>query len=164
MENRNKVEAVLFTTGKFLTVGEIASMACIGSVGLVKELLEELKKEYEQKNTSLEIVSDGERWKLNIKKDYLHVTEKLLSDSEMDFPTQETLAIIAYKNPVIQSEVIKIRGNKSYDHIKSLKDSGFLTSEKSGRTRLLKLTPKFFDYFDVIENNIKLKQDANENT
>ncbi|MBU0929693.1 MAG: SMC-Scp complex subunit ScpB [Nanoarchaeota archaeon] len=162
MENRNKIEAVLFTTGRFLTVSEIASMAGIGSVGIVNELLQELKKEYDSRASALEIINDSEKWKLNIKKDYLHVTEKLLSDSEMDFPTQETLAIIAYKNPVIQSDVIKIRGNKAYDHIKILKDEGFLTSEKSGRTRLLKLTPKFFDYFDVIENNIKLKEENNE--
>lgn len=159
MENRNRIEAVLFTTGKFLTVSEIASMAGIGSPGIVKEILENLKNEYESRASALEILNDGEKWKLNIKKQYLYLTEKLLSDSEMDFPTQETLAIIAYKNPSNQSEVVKMRGNKAYDHIHTLKEEGFITSEKLGRTRLLKLTPKFFDYFDVVEDSIKLKDE-----
>lgn len=159
MENRNKIEAVLFTTGRFLTVSEIASMSGIGSAGIVKELLEELKKDYDSKTSALQIITDGEKWKLNIKKEYLYLTERLLSDSELDFPTQETLAIIAYKNPAVQSDVIKIRGNKAYDHIKLVKEEGFIVSEKLGRTRLLKLTPKFFDYFDVVENSIKPKDE-----
>ncbi|MDD5649939.1 MAG: SMC-Scp complex subunit ScpB [Candidatus Nanoarchaeia archaeon] len=159
MEDHNKIEAVLFATGKFLSINEIASMCGIGSVGIIKEILENLKREYEEKNTSLELVNDNEKWKLTIKKEYLYLTEKLLSDCEFDFPTQETLAMVAYKNPVLQCDIIKIRGNKAYDHIKMLKDEGFLVSEKSGRTRLLKLTPKFFEYFNVIEGNIKLKDE-----
>lgn len=158
MENRNKVEAVLFTTGRFLTVAEIASMANIKQ-DIVVQTLEALKQEYSNRPSSLELQCDGERWKLNIKKEHLHLTENLLSDSEFDFPTQETLAIIAYKNPVLQCNVIKIRGNKAYDHVKLLKEEGFIASEKSGRTRLLKLTPKFFDYFDIVEDTIKPKDE-----
>ena len=82
-----------------------------------------------------------------------------MTDSELDRPTQETLAIIAYKNPALQSDVIKVRGNKAYDHIKFLKGDNFITSEKNGRTRLLKLTQKFFDYFDVVEDSLKLKNE-----
>ncbi len=156
-EEKNKIEAVLFTTGRFLSVEEISKMASIGSIGFIKQALDELKEEYASKNGALEIVSDKERWKLNIRKNYLHLTEKLLSDAELDLPAQETLAVIAYKQPAIQSDVIKTRGNKSYDHIKKLKEEGFLISEKFGRTKILKLTQKFYDYFDVIEDELKDK-------
>lgn len=158
MEPKNKIEAVLFATGRFLSLNEIASMCGINP-GIIKELIGELKKEYEAKNGSLEIIMQEDKYKLTIKKEYLYLTERLLSDCEFDMPTQETLAIVAYKNPVLQCDVIKIRGNKAYDHIKLLKDEGFVLSEKSGRTRLLKLTPKFFDYFDVVEDTIKLKDE-----
>ncbi|MCX6256024.1 MAG: SMC-Scp complex subunit ScpB, partial [Bacteroidia bacterium] len=57
--------------------------------------------------------NDNEKWKLTIKKEYLYLTEKLLSDCEFDFPTQETLAMVAYKNPALQCDIIKIRGNKA---------------------------------------------------
>jgi len=162
MDDKNKIEAILFTIGKFLAIEEIAKLVGIGSIGYVRELLEDLKKDYSNRNSALELTTENGKWKLSIKKEYLYLTEKLLTDSELDKPTQETLAIVAYKNSVLQAEVIKIRGNKAYDHIKVLKEQSFITSEKSGRTRLLKLTPKFFEYFDVVEESLLKKASGKE--
>jgi len=160
MDNtKNKIEAVLFTVGKFLSVDDIARLVSIGSSGIIKEYLEKLKQEYDSKDSALELIENEGKWRLNIKKEFLYLTEKLLTDSELEKPTQQTLAVVAYKNPVMQCEIIKMRGNKAYDHIKILLDNGFITSEKSGRTRLLKLTPKFFDYFDVVDENLALKNE-----
>lgn len=161
-EYKNKVEAILFTTGRFLTLEEISSFCGIASLGYLKQILGELKEEYQKKNGALEILNENNKWKLNIKKEYLYLTEKLLTTAEMDKPTQETLAVIAYKQPSIQADVVNIRGNKAYDHIKKLKEEGFITAEKFGRTRLLKVTNKFYDYFDVIEDNLKSKLEAKE--
>ena len=154
-EHENKVEAVLFTTGKFTSLGEISKMTGINSIEQIKETLINLRKEYLDRHCALEVVEQGEKWKLNIRKDYVYLTEGFLTNSELDRPTQETLAVIAYKNPVLQSEVINIRGNKAYDHVSILKELEFITSDKSGRTRLLKLTQKFYDYFDIVEDKLK---------
>jgi len=162
-DDKNKAETVLFTTGRFLNLDEISKLSGIGSVGYLKELLEGLKKDYETRDGSLEIISQGEKWKINIRKEYLHLTENLLTDAELDRPTQETLAVIAYKNPAQQHEIIKIRGNKAYDHIGILKELDFVTSEPSGRSRLLKLTQKFYDYFDVVADQLKAKLKEAEN-
>ena len=156
-EDKNKIEAILFTTGRSLSLDELGKMAQIGSVGYLKQVLNELEGDYDKKKGSLELTSDKERWRLNIRKDYLYLTESLLSDSELDKPTQETLAIVAYRQPAIQSDIIHIRGNKAYDHVKSLKENGFLITEKFGRTRILKLTQKFYDYFDVVEDQLRDK-------
>ena len=119
-----------------------------------------MKEDYEKKSSALEIINENDLWRLNIRKDYLYLTESLLNDAELDKPTQETLAIIAYRQPAVQSDVTNIRGNKSYDHIKKLKEEGFIVSEKFGRTRILKLTQKFYDYFDVVEDGLKTSFDA----
>ncbi|MBS3152799.1 SMC-Scp complex subunit ScpB [Candidatus Woesearchaeota archaeon] len=156
-EDKNKVETVLFTIGRFIELEELGKLCGMGSIGYLKDVLQELKKDYDVRSSALEIVEQGERWKLNIKRNYLYLTENLLTDSELDRPTQETLAIIAYKNPVSQSEIIKIRGNGAYDHVKLLKEFGFIVSEPMGRTRILKLTTKFYDYFDVVENQLRSK-------
>jgi len=156
-DNKNKIEAILFTTGRFLTLEEISKFCGVASLGHLKELLLNLKKEYEDKKGALELINEGDKWKLNIKKNYLHLTEKLLTDSELNLPVQETLAIIAFKQPAVQSDVVKIRGNKSYDHIKLLQELDFMTSEKFGRTRILKLTQKFYDYFDVVKDQLVRK-------
>lgn len=159
-EDKNKVEAVLFTTGRFTDLEELGNLCGIGSVGYLKEVLQKLVEDYKTRDGALEIIEQGSKFKLNIKKDYLYLTESLLSGSEMDRPTQETLAVIAYKNPALQSEIIKIRGNTAYDHVKILKELDFITTEPMGRTRIIKLTPKFFDYFDIVENQLKSKMET----
>jgi segregation and condensation protein B len=159
-EYKNKVEAILFTTGRFMDVEEIAKLCNIGSIGLVKEALKDLIEDYGKREGALEIFGENDKFKLNIRKQYNYLTTKLLTDSELDRPTQETLAIIAYKHPMLQSDVIKVRGSGAYDHIKALRQHEFITAEKHGRTRLLKLAPKFFDYFDVVQD--KLQEKFNE--
>ena len=162
MELKNKIEAVLFTLGKFVSLEDLGKYCETGSIGMVKEALEELKKDYQNKNCSLELQEHEGKVKLNIKKEYGYLTNKLLSSTELDSPTTKTLAVIAYKQPLMQSDVIKIRGNKAYDHIKSLKESNLITSDKSGRTRVLKLTNNFYEYFDIAkEDTEKLKDFVN---
>src|SRR3989344_258747 len=152
---KQKIEADLFTTAKFMSLQEITNLCNITSSSITKKLLEELQQDYSQKSSSLTIQEEFEKFKLNVKKEFGAITNKLASGSELDSPTTKTLAVIAFKNPLLQSEIIKIRGNKAYDHIKQLLESAMITSEKKGRTRLIKLTPKFFDYFDIAEKELK---------
>ncbi len=161
-EDKNKVEAVLFTTGRFTDLEELSKLCGIGSVGYLKEVLQALDRDYQNRNGALEIIGQGSKFKLNIKKNYLYLTENMLSSAELDRPTQETLAVIAYKNPALQSEIIKIRGNTAYDHIKILRELDFVMTEPLGRSRIIKLTPKFYDYFDIVENELRSKLKGSE--
>lgn len=152
---KNRIEAILFTTGNFMDVEEIAKLCNLGSTGIVKDAITELINDYKLRDCSLEIAEEGGKYKLSIRKAYVYLTAKLLNDTELDRPTQETLAIIAYKQPIMQCDLVKIRGNKSYDHVHTLKERELVTSEKSGRTRILKVTPKFYDYFDTAMDTLK---------
>lgn len=152
---KNKLEAVLFITGKSMTIEEMAQFCNIASIGTVKEAILGLQKDFTTRLSSLEITEQDGRYRLNIKREYNHLSTKLLSAADLDQPTQATLALIAYKQPILQAEIIKMRGNTAYDHIHALKAMEFIVSEKSGRTRSLKLGPKFFDYFDVVEEQLK---------
>ncbi len=158
-DDKNKVETILFTTGRFIGLDELSRMCGIGSVGYLKEAINALIQDYQKRESALEIIQQGEKYKLNIRKNYLYLTETLLTDSELDGATQETLAVIAYKNPALQSEIIKIRGNGAYEHIKILKELDFVNTEPLGRSKVLKLTTKFYDYFDVVENQLKSKME-----
>ena len=154
---KNKIEAVLFTVGRLVDLDELSKLTGIASKGSLSEALVSLIEDYKNKEGSLEVVTDGDKYKLNLRKDYLYLTTQLLDQTEFDKPTQETLALVAYRQPVIQSDIIKTRGNTAYEHIKKLREMEFVTSEKSGRTRLLKTTPKFYDYFDVVGEELKQK-------
>ncbi len=139
-----------------MDVNEISQSCEIGSVSYIKKQIQDLIEEYKEKNSALEIQEHEGRYKLNIRKQYGYLANKLLGDGEMDSPTTKTLAIIAYKNPVLQSDIIKIRGNKAYDHISVLVEQGLINKiEKRGRSRVIKLTQKFFEYFDIAEHELK---------
>jgi len=160
---KNKIEAVLFTVGRFVDLDELSQLTGIASKGSLSEALSSLMKDYKDSKNSLEVVTDGDKYKLNLKKDYLYLTTQLLDQTEFDKPTQETLALIAYRQPVFQSDIIKTRGNTAYEHVKKLKEMEFVASEKSGRTRLLKTTSKFYDYFDVVGEELKQKLENIQN-
>ena len=130
---KNKIEAVLFISGKYMDVEEIANFCSIGSVGIVRDAIKVLKEEYDKKDSGLAIYEENGSYKLNLRKGYNHLSTNLASGCELDPPTQATLAVIAYKQPAFQAEIIKIRGNKAYDHIKSLREQEFITSEKKGQ-------------------------------
>ena len=156
---KNKIEAVLFTIGRHVDLDELSQLTGMASKGSLSDAMKSLVEDYKKKEGSLEITEDNGKFKLNIKKDYLYLTTQLLDQTEFDKPTQETLALIAYKQPVLQAEIVKMRSNVVYDHIGKLKELEFVTSEKAGRTRLLKVTRKFYEYFDVVHNELKSKME-----
>ncbi len=148
MSDKNKVEAVLFAAGKKVELLEIAKL-CKLSEQQTLEILKELQQEYGSKDSSLKIFDEGTAWKITVKEEYLPIVQNIVAETELDKSLMETLAVIAWKYPVLQAEVIKIRHNKAYDHLKQLDEMGFVVKEKYGRTFRLKLTPKFFNYFDL---------------
>ena len=156
-ENLKKLEAALFLSARFLSLNDLVMLTDINPL-MLRELVEKLIEKYNSDQSAIEIVSKEDLWKMDVKQEYVSMINKLATGSaEFTKAEQETLAVIAYKQPALQAEIIKMRGNKAYDHIKQLREQEFITSEKTGRTRLLKLAPKFFDYFDVIENEMKEK-------
>lgn len=147
-ETVNAVEAVLFSTGKGISVREISKILA-GDEKRVREALNILMQEYEQRNSSLMIVEESDNWKMCVRENYINIVRKILPEAELSRSIMETLAYIAWKSPITQSEVIKIRSTKGYAHISELERMGFLTKERKGRTYLLKLGQKFYSYFDV---------------
>ena len=156
MSLKHKVEAILFSTGKKILVDEIAKL-CRKPVDDIKAALEDLKLDYERKESSLQVVEEGLYWKLIVKEEHLPLVRNIVTSTELSKTMMETLAVIAWKSPVKQSEVIKLRTNKAYDHLRELEESGYITREKHGRTKLIRLTAKFFEYFDVPEDKLKEK-------
>ncbi len=148
MELKKELESLLFSSGKMMSESELAELTN-SSENQVKEALENLKKEYDDRDTSLMLVQSGGNWKLTVREKYIDLVTKIVADTELPFPVLETLAVIAYKAPLLQAEVIKIRGTNAYEHIGLLVKEEFVDKKKEGRSFKLSLTPKFFKYFDV---------------
>ena len=145
---KKQLEAVLFAAGRKMTVDELARL-CRTTPSVAQLHLLELKAEYENKDSSLLLMDESDGWKLTVKEQYTNVVQKIVADTELTRTMIETLAVIAWKAPVLQSSVIKIRTNKAYDHMAALEKSGFIAREKHGRSQMIKLTERFFKYFDL---------------
>ena len=145
---KKQAEAVLFAAGNKIEINEIARL-CRTDINSLKQALKELKKDYDEKNSSLMVSEEGNFWKLTVREAYMPLVQQINPHTELDKTTIETLAVIAWKAPILQSDVIKTRTNKAYDHIKELVDSGFLIKQRHGRSYMLKLSQKFFEYFDL---------------
>lgn len=146
---KNKIEALLFASAKRMNIEEISNITGIRDIDKIKSALNELKAEYEEKGSSMIIANDGDIWKLTVKDHYMPMVQKVVSQTELDRPLMQTLAVVAWKYPVVQADVVKIRHNKAYDHLKQLEEMQFITRQRFGRTNKITLTQKFFEYFDL---------------
>lgn len=144
----DSVEAVLFSTGKGISVREISRLVRADE-NKTREALDALMKEYESRHTALMIVEESDKWKMCVRENYTDIVSKILPEAELSRGIMQTLAYIAWKVPITQAEVVKVRSTKAYSHISELERMGFLTKERKGRTYLLKLGQKFYTYFDV---------------
>lgn len=147
-ENRKHlIEALIFATPEGMTTSEIADKVGI-SESRCRSLLKQIQKD--SVGDAVEIIMEGDSWKMRIRKDLSNDVRKMVSiKSEFDSSVVKTLAIIALKAPVKQSEIVHLRGNKAYEHVVRLEQFGFISSKPHSRTKLLTLRQRFYDYFDI---------------
>ena len=146
-QNMKKVEAALVIAGRFLSLKELVSLTDVNPI-LLRKILGDLEDKY--KDSGIEITKKDDMWKMDVTSNYVDIVNKLATgSSEFTRAEQETLAIIAYKQPIKQSVIIKIRGNKAYDHIKNFVSINLVNKKKVGHTAELTLNDNFYDYFSL---------------
>lgn len=160
-EDLKKLEAVFFISGRYLSMQELISLSDLNPI-IIRELIEKLQEKYEKEDSAIEIVEKNKFWKMDVRPEYSYIVNKIATgQSEFSKAEQETLAIIAYKQPIKQSVIIKIRGNKAYDHIKKFVDLDLIKRKKTGHTHEISLSNDFYDYFNV-QSSGKLQESLKE--
>ena len=147
IEKEKIMEAALFMSPKPVTLEELKVIADVESRIETKAMIEELIYYYKTKQSSLEIVSLPVGYQMRVKNEYEDKVQHYATDVMFNKGVMKTLALIAYKQPISQSTVIKYRNNKAYDHLKVLVENGFVKREPIGRTYSLTTTTKFIEYF-----------------
>ncbi|RME31151.1 hypothetical protein D6789_03625 [Candidatus Woesearchaeota archaeon] len=143
-----ELEALLFSSGRAMEEDLLCSLTSCEK-RKVRAALKKLKEEYESRDTALQIFNEGRAWKMLVRDPYISLVRRIVADTELPRPVLETLAVIAYNRPALQSKVVEVRGAHAYEHIKLLEELGFITKTPEGRSFTLKLSEKFFEYFDV---------------
>ena len=155
-ELKNRIEALLFSIGKSVDVGSISKMIKEKNLDLIKRALKDLKSDFSS-NEVMVLNNEGDNWHLTVREKYINYVKRIITETQFPKSLTETMAIIAWKAPILQCSVVDIRGNKCYDHIKTLEEYGFIRKSKKGNSYHLELTNKFFEYFDVSSQE-ELKQ------
>lgn len=148
IDNLKKIEAAMFISGKWLSIQELVTLTDVNPI-LLRQLIDKLKEKYDE-NSAIEIIQKDDGWKMDVKQEHVNMINKLATGAaEFTKAQQETLAVIAYKQPIKQSVIIKIRGNKAYEHVKEFISLGLVKAKRAGHTLELTLSEEFYDYFHV---------------
>ena len=156
MNNKAILEGLLFVVGDDgLTLKQIEDILSI-NLDEAKQLVTDLKKEYESDDRGITINFLGDTFKLTTKKEHRDYYEKLLQNTETNFLSQaaiETLAIIAYNEPITRVEIDELRGVSTSHIVRKLLAKGLIKevgkSDLPGRPILYKTTSDFLDYFGL---------------
>lgn len=155
MSIKAKVEAVLFLTDKPIHAAAIARIVN-ADVQLVRQTLLELIHDYEERAGALEIAQDN-GYMVQVKDEYSSIIEEFLP-MEMSAALLRTLSAIAIKQPVMQSDIVRVRGAGAYDHIKELLARELISKKEEGRSPTLSTTKKFQEYFRLTRDAKSLRQ------
>lgn len=150
------LEGLLFIVGDDgLTLNQMMDILEIEN-DEAKELLNKLKEKYESDESGIRINFLGNTFKLTTKKEHKEYFQKLIENEDSNVLSQaalETLAIVAYNQPLTRSDVNEIRGVDSGQMIRKLVAKGLLKeagrSDAIGRPILYATTSEFLDYFGL---------------
>ena len=150
------LEGILFVVGdEGITLNQICEILNV-NIEEAKNLLVELKKSYDEDNRGVRISYLGDAFKLTTKKEHKEYYRKLVENPESNTLSQaalETLAIIAYNQPITRVEVDQMRGVSNTQMIRKLVAKGLIKesgkSTMPGRPNLYVTTSELLDYFGL---------------
>lgn len=140
------IEATLFSSGKSMSVEELSNalgydedemLDCLGSLQAT------LRR---RKGGALQLAEIGERWALEVKP---AIATHLPRETKTDMPPKllKAAALIAYHQPMSQSRLVELLGQKAYDYVRELAQLGMIDRRKDGNTRRLATTRRFSEAF-----------------
>ena len=147
MKSERVVEAALFSAGRPLRVSEITKATGIGS-DTVRKAVKKLISEYHDKETALEVARVSGKYVMQIKDSFSESAE-MLANTKVPKKYLKTASLIAYHQPIKQSDLVEMVGGKGYEHVKALKKLGLISTKPYGATKILRTNQKFLEHFGI---------------
>ena len=155
--HRNLIEASLYAAARPLNIEELSTKLELPKKE-VEELTNEIAFDYLDRSTALIIAQIGDRYQMQIRPEYTEKVSKFVKGGAIAERYLRTLTVIALKQPILKSTVVKLRGTGAYEHVKYLIDNGFLNAVKKGRSQELTTTDKYADMFGLPKSISQLKK------
>ena len=145
------MEAALYSAGRALTTEDLVRTTGFDEA-VVKEHLRALARDYKKRESALEVTQIGTRWTMQIRQEYTE-RARTFAPPEIDRDLLKTAALIAYHQPILQSDLFDMIGEKVYEHTKALEDLRLITRKPSGRSLELTTTRYFAEFFGLKSTN-----------
>ncbi len=145
-----RLEAILYLKGRPVSLKEMSELT-EESESSVEQALTALMAGYAQRDTALDIQETKGRYSLLLRPGLGELVKNLLP-VDLSVATLRTLATIALKKRILQSDLIDLRGTGAYDHIKELIGQNFIERKRQseGRSYWITLSEKFHRTFSVL--------------
>tara|TARA_Y100000588_G_scaffold194308_1_gene208396 strand:+ start:84 stop:704 length:621 start_codon:yes stop_codon:yes gene_type:complete len=144
------LEAILFGSGRSMSLEELSEM--LGEPkGVIHVGLSNLRKTIEQRDgCALQLTDVSGRWIFEVRPE---LSSFLPETFRADIPQRllPAAALIAYHQPMAQSQLVDMLGQRAYDHVRDLSSRGLVDRRRDGLTRRLTTTRRFAEYFGCPE-------------
>lgn len=149
MKLTTKLEAILYIKAQPLTLEELAE-AAEAEQDLVEDALLQLMADYAHRDSALEVLETPGGYCLQLRESCQEMVTYLIP-AELSTGALRTLAAIALKSPILQTDLIELRGSTAYQHVQDLVAQGFIKKrrQQEGRSFWLEVSQKFYQYFEI---------------
>lgn len=145
----SKIEAILYLKGKPLSLAEIAEYASCDKEEAAEALID-LITDCAHRDSALEVVETENGYSLQLRETFQDLVHSLIP-AELGVGALRTLAAIALKGPLSQTDLVDLRGSGAYQHVQELVQQGFVRRRRQsdGRSYWVQVTSKFHQYFQL---------------
>src|SRR2546426_1229215 len=153
-------EAALYVSGSPLDIKTIGSIIGARSEEKIKSIVHTIAERYAKSDSPIQVLElpDG-RFVMQLKPEFAKHVRKLSNRPLLTPGPLRTLSFIALRQPIPQSHVVRVRGKLAYHHVKQLKEMDLISYDKIGRSRLLRTTITFADYFNLNHDPALMKKE-----
>jgi segregation and condensation protein B len=153
---RRALEALLFITDRPLSAGELAKLVGMRDQDRIVGAVEEFRRDLEAMNLGYRLIAVAEGWQMATRAEFAPYVRRLFADRatmRLSTAAQETLSIVAYKQPLTRAEVEQIRGGEVIAALETLLEKRLLKvvgrKETVGRPLMYGTTPEFLRHFGL---------------
>jgi segregation and condensation protein B len=147
------VEALIFSFGDGISLEEIVKRTKLDPI-VVKKAVNDLNKIYSERKSAFYILTEGNLYRMRLRSDLLYLAQDNLR-TDMSRGVLMTLSLIVLNGKIKQTDLVKKRGSISYQHVKELQSRGLVSTAVEDGKKVIKITPSFYDYFDVDKKEFK---------
>lgn len=143
------IEAILYLKAQPLSIAQISEFAGCDRKTTEEGLLE-LMGDYAHRDTALEVVDTGKGYTLQLRESYQNLVHALIP-ADVGVGALRTLAVVAMRGPLTQTDLVDLRGSGAYQHVQELVTQGFVKRRRKsdGRSYWVQVTDKFHQYFQL---------------